>query len=228
MVRLDRLARADRSPPAAVHDLLDAAPAPAQRRRAAVVGAGVADGHAADRAEAGRHAERFAERRNAAPAGRRRSTRPGPRRRRSAASAAPPCRRRRPSTAPASGTRRGRSSPCPARRSGPGRRPCPTSARSAAARGASASASRPAAPPSVVAVQNRSRSSGVSSTRNAQPWLNPADGARRACSSSRSRTSGGTGRSGRSRAPCAAVARPQRTPRGQPAAGHRRGRAGRS
>jgi hypothetical protein len=51
-------------------------------------------------------------------------------------------------------------------------------------------------PSSVVAVQNRSRSSAVSSTRNAQPWLKPADGARIAWSSRRSRTSGGTGRAG--------------------------------
>ncbi|HEY4630797.1 MAG TPA: nitroreductase family protein, partial [Blastococcus sp.] len=34
-----------------------------------------------------------------------------------------------------------------------------------------------------VAVQNRSRSSGDSRTRNAHPWLKPADGARIACSS---------------------------------------------
>ena len=44
--------------------------------------------------------------------------------------------------------------------------------------------------------QNSSRSAASSSTRNAHPWVKPADGARSACSSSRSRTPGGTGRSG--------------------------------
>ena len=48
----------------------------------------------------------------------------------------------------------------------------------------------------VAARQNRSRSSALSSTRNAQPCEKPADGARTAWSRIRSRTSGGTGRSG--------------------------------
>jgi N-carbamoyl-L-amino-acid hydrolase len=41
--------------------------------------------------------------------------------------------------------------------------------------------------------QKSARSSGVSSTRNAQPWLKPALGARCACSSIRSTTAGSTG-----------------------------------
>src|SRR4029079_3678330 len=47
-----------------------------------------------------------------------------------------------------------------------------------------------------VAVQNRSRSSGVDSTRNAHPCEKPADGARSALASSRSTTASGTGRDG--------------------------------
>ena len=44
-----------------------------------------------------------------------------------------------------------------------------------------------------VAHQNRSTSVGVSRTRNAQPWLKPALGARWACSSIRSTAAGSTG-----------------------------------
>src|SRR6478609_2544576 len=50
--------------------------------------------------------------------------------------------------------------------------------------------SHPSGGPEAVAAQKRARSSGDSSTRNAQPWLKPAEGARIACSSNRSRTSG--------------------------------------
>ena len=185
-----------RSPAAAVHDLVDAAPAATQRGRPPVVGARVADRHAADGPEVLGHAERLPERgqplrRDAEEAGAQPLVDGGEQhQQRGHAGVDVPVGHR-----PAA-SRRGRSSPCPARRSGRGRRSCSTSARSAAARGASGSASRRERPSSVVAVQNRSRSSGDSSTRNAQPWLKPADGARIACSSSRSRTSGGTGRSG--------------------------------
>ena len=44
-----------------------------------------------------------------------------------------------------------------------------------------------------MAAQNRRTSSGLSSTRNAQPWLNPALGARTALASARSTTAGSTG-----------------------------------
>jgi hypothetical protein len=47
----------------------------------------------------------------------------------------------------------------------------------------------------LVLAQNRSTAAGRSSTRNAQPWLNPALGARTALASSRSTTAGATGRS---------------------------------
>ena len=49
--------------------------------------------------------------------------------------------------------------------------------------------------PGLVACQNRSTSSVLSRRRNAQPWLNPALGARIACSSIRSTVVGSTGRS---------------------------------
>lgn len=60
----------------------------------------------------------------------------------------------------------------------------------------SASSHGLSAPAGEVAAQNRERSAGVSSTRNAQPWVKPADGARSALASSRSRTAAGTGRAG--------------------------------
>ena len=47
----------------------------------------------------------------------------------------------------------------------------------------------------VVDAQKRATSSGVSSTTNAQPWLNPALGARTAFDSMRSTTARSTGRS---------------------------------
>jgi hypothetical protein len=46
---------------------------------------------------------------------------------------------------------------------------------------------------SEVACQKRSTSAGSSSTRNAQPWLNPALGARSALLSTRSSTARSTG-----------------------------------
>ena len=93
--------------------------------------------------------------------------------------------RRRPCarTAPASGPRRGRSSPCRARRTGRGRPPCWSTARSPPARASCRRSQRVRARRgrrAVVAAQKRRTSSGVSSTRNAQPWLKPALGARTA------------------------------------------------
>ena len=173
----------------------------ARRRRARrrpVSVAAVADG---DRADRGRGPSGMPnavpEGRRSCPAGCRRSRRPGPRRRRSAGSAARPSPCRCTSTAPASGPRRGRSSPCRARRSGRGRRPCWTAARSPPApcacpssHGVVGSSGLGAA---VVRPRTGATSSGVSSTRNAQPWLNPALGARSACASIRSTTAGSTG-----------------------------------
>ena len=54
-------------------------------------------------------------------------------------------------------------------------------------------------PGEVVTSQKRSTSAGWSSTRNAQPWLNPALGARTALASARSTTAGSTGVSAYSR-----------------------------
>ena len=170
-------------PPPAVHDLLErpAGPPCRRARRPRVLGA-VADGDGADRHVRLRHPELGAERRDPLAAGCRRSRRRAPRRPRSAGSAARPSRCRCASRAPASGAPRGPSSPCRPRRSGRGRRPCATAARPPPARCASRSASGSARRSSggVVLAQNRATSAGRSSTRNAQPWLNPALGARTA------------------------------------------------
>ena len=74
-----------------------------------------------------------------------------------------------------------------------------------------------------VAAQNRSRSSGVSSTRNAQPWLKP--GRRRAdrvLEQPLAHAPPAPAGRGRSRAPCAGGGRPRRTPRPHQPAGRRR------
>ena len=203
------------SPAPAMHDVLDRLAARRVGEPAAPASAaGWPMRDRADRVEVVGDAERRRAPPRPGPAGCRRSRRRGPRRPRSAGSAGWPCRCRCPRRASASAPRRGRSSPCRARRSGRGRPPC-----------SSTGGSRPA--PCIMPVSQRSgcvdvvgrsraqkrrTSSGWSSTRNAQPWLNPALGARVALRSARSTTAGSTGRRRRSCGPSGGGVRRPGTP----------------